>query len=69
MNNTDDSASDEEQLATVPMDYRTLLAMTRPLVITEDTPLPLRGDVPRESISALSQTGLNLGLRIHLGMS
>jgi len=29
----------------------------------------LRGDVAWESISALSQTGLNLGLRIHLGMS
>ncbi|MCJ7791373.1 MAG: hypothetical protein MUP49_03020 [Dehalococcoidia bacterium] len=44
MNNTDDSASDEEQLAIVPMDYRALLAMTRPLVITEDTPLSLRGE-------------------------
>jgi len=43
MNNTDDSASDEEQLATVPMDYSALLAMTRPLVITEDTLLSLRG--------------------------
>jgi hypothetical protein len=36
MNNTDDSASDGEQLANVPMDYSALLAMTRPLVITED---------------------------------
>jgi hypothetical protein len=44
MNNTDDSASDEEQLAIVPMDYRALLAMTRPLVITENTLLSLRGD-------------------------
>jgi hypothetical protein len=44
MNNTDDSASEEEQLATVPMNYRALLAMTRPLVITEYTPLSLRGD-------------------------
>jgi hypothetical protein len=43
MNNTDNSANDEEQLATVPMDYRALLAMTRPLVITEDAPLSLRG--------------------------
>jgi len=43
MNNTDDSASDEEQLATVPMDYSALLAMTRPLVITEDALLSLRG--------------------------
>lgn len=44
MNNTDDSASDEEQLATAPMDYSALLAMTRPLVITEDALLSLRGE-------------------------
>jgi hypothetical protein len=44
MNNTDDSASDEEQLANVPMDYSALMAMTRPLVITEDDLLSLRGD-------------------------
>jgi hypothetical protein len=43
MNNTDDSANDKEQLETVPMDYRALLAMTRPLVIREDAPLLLRG--------------------------
>jgi hypothetical protein len=104
MNNTDDSASDEEQLATVPMDYSALLAMTRPLVITEDALLSLRGeevfrlgfgispepadrraefalrigeilcpggecDVARESIFALGETGPNLKLKIHLGMS
>ena len=130
MNNTDDSASDEEQLATVPMHYAALLAMTRPLVITEYTSLSLRGgeifrsgfgispepadwredftlrrgeflrpglsgprmggdeivatrgesvgtssgpegecNVAGESISALSQTGSNLELRIYLGMS
>jgi hypothetical protein len=44
MSNTDDSASDEEQLENVPMDYIALLAMTRPLVITEDALLSLRGD-------------------------
>jgi hypothetical protein len=43
MNNKDDSASDEEQSETVPMDYSALLAMTRPLVITEDALLSLRG--------------------------
>jgi hypothetical protein len=43
MNNTDDSASDEEQLESVPMDYSDLLAMTRPLVITEDALRSLRG--------------------------
>jgi hypothetical protein len=104
MNNTDDSANYEEQLATVPMDYSDLMAMTRPLVITEDALLSLRGgevfrlgfgispepadrraefdprrgeilcpegecDVARESISALGETGSNLKLRIHLGMS
>jgi hypothetical protein len=44
MSNTDDSASDEEQLATVPMDYSDLMAMTRPLVITEDALMSLRGE-------------------------
>ena len=43
MSNTNDSASDKEQLTTVPMDYSALLAMTRPLVITEDALLSLRG--------------------------
>jgi hypothetical protein len=104
MNNTDDSASDEEQLESVPMDYSALLAMTRPLVITEDALLSLRGegvfrlgfgsspepadrraefalrrgeilcpgdecDVAREPIFASGETGSNLKLRIHLGMS
>ena len=44
MNNPEDSASDEDQLASVPMDYSDLMAMTRPLVITEDDLLSLRGD-------------------------
>ena len=44
MNNSEDSASDEDQLASVPMDYSDLMAMTRPLVITEDALLSLRGD-------------------------
>ena len=37
MNNTDDPARDKEQLASVPMDYLTLLSMTRPLVIIQST--------------------------------
>jgi len=104
MNNTDDSASDEEQLAAVSMNYSALMAMTHPLIITEDTLLSLRGgaifrsgfgilletadrraefalrrgeilcpgggcDVAWESIFALGETGSNLKLRIHLGMS
>ena len=43
MNNTDNPTSDEEQPATVPTDYRALLAMTRPLVITEHTLPSWRG--------------------------
>ena len=43
MNNTEDSASDEEQLASVPMNYSDLMAITRPLVITENALLSLRG--------------------------
>jgi hypothetical protein len=44
MNNTDDSANEEEQLATEPMDYSDLMEMTRPLVITEDALRSLRGE-------------------------
>ncbi len=39
MNNPGNSASDKEKLKTLPMDYRTLLAITRPLVITQPTSL------------------------------
>ncbi len=39
MNNPGNSASDKEKLKTLPMDYRTLLAITRPLVITPPTSL------------------------------
>jgi hypothetical protein len=43
MNNTDNSSSDEQQSATIPTDYRALLAMTRPLVIAEHTLSSWRG--------------------------
>jgi hypothetical protein len=43
MSNTDNPANDEEQLATIPTDYRALLAMTRPLVIEEHTLSSWRG--------------------------
>ena len=43
MNNTDNPLNDEEQLATIPTDYRALLAMTRPLVIAEHTLPSWRG--------------------------
>ncbi len=53
MNNTDDSDSDEEQLSPLPMHYGALLAMTRPLVITEDTLLSLRGEeIPRSGFGS-----------------
>jgi hypothetical protein len=43
MSNTENPANDEEQLATIPTDYRALLAMTRPLVIAERTLPSWRG--------------------------
>jgi hypothetical protein len=43
MNNTDNPGNDEEQLATIPTDYRALLAMTRPLIIAQDTLPSWRG--------------------------
>ena len=43
MNNTDNPTNDEEQLGTIPTDYRALLAMTRPLVIEEHTLPSWRG--------------------------
>ena len=43
MSNTDNPADDEEQLATIATDYRALLAMTRPLVIVENTLPSWRG--------------------------
>jgi len=56
MNNTDDSASHEEQLASMPMDYSALLAITCPLVITYDALLSLRGGmVFRSGFEILSE--------------
>jgi len=43
MNNTNNPTDDEDQLATIPTDYHALLAMTRPLVIAEDTLPSWRG--------------------------
>jgi len=71
MSNTDDFGSDEERLATAARDYRALLAMTRPLLITEHTPLSLRREeIPRlhpETGSAISpepgDCGAELALR------
>ena len=56
MSNTDDSASDEEQLATVPMDYRTLLATTRPLVITQQTSRSLGVPIYEDKAISLEAT-------------
>jgi hypothetical protein len=54
MKNTDDCPDNEEQLATVPMDYRALLAMTRPLVIAEHTLPSWRGGEISRSGSGIS---------------
>jgi len=43
MSNKDNPYNDEEQFATIPTDYRALLAMTRPLVIGEHTLPSWRG--------------------------
>ena len=43
MNNADKFPSDEQQSATIPTDYRALLAMTRPLVVAEHTLPSWRG--------------------------
>ena len=43
MSNKDNPPNDEEQLATIPTDYRALLAMTRPLVIAQHTLPSWRG--------------------------
>ena len=43
MDNTNDSGDDEEQLTTPVSDYRALLAVTRPLVITKHTLPSWRG--------------------------
>ena len=44
MNNKDNSPSDKEQFTAAPTNCRALLAITRPLVITEDTPLSARDE-------------------------
>ena len=48
MNNTDDSINDEEQSTTVPINYSALLAVTRPLVVTQpmsrSLPSPIHED-------------------------
>lgn len=43
MSNRNNRGSHEEQLATILTDYRALLAMTRPLIITEDSLPAWRG--------------------------
>ena len=58
MSNTDNPTNDEEQLATIPTDYRALLAMTRPLVIAEHTLPSWRG-------GQICRSGL--GIRIEPG--
>ena len=54
MNNPGDSASDEEKLKPLPMDYRTLLAITRPLVITRPTSLSLGAPIFEDKAISLA---------------
>ena len=49
MRKRDNSPNDEEQEAAVPTDCPALLAMTRPLIIVENTPLSSREEEIRES--------------------
>ena len=53
MNNPGDPASDEEELKTLPMDYRTLLAITRPLVIAPPASLSLGAPIFDDEVVSL----------------
>lgn len=53
MDNPGDSASDEERSKTLPMDYRTLMAITRPLVITRPTSLSLGAPISDDEVVSL----------------
>jgi hypothetical protein len=68
MNDTDDSASDEEQLKTETMDYRTLLAMTRPLIITWRTSLSSGGPIFEDKAATcpLEESKARRGQQQHL---
>jgi hypothetical protein len=57
MSNTDDSADNEEQLKMAPMDYHTLMTMTRPLVITRQTSLLLGAPISEEQAISLEARG------------
>jgi hypothetical protein len=55
MNNTDNSPNDEKQQVAVPTDCRALLAMTRPLIITEHNLPSWRGGETGRSGFGLSR--------------
>jgi len=77
MNNTDDSPNNEEQSATVPTDYRALLAMTRPLVVGEHTLPSWRGGeicrsgfgIPPIAANRRVESTLSRGEIVHLDKS
>jgi hypothetical protein len=52
MNNPNDPADDGDQLETQVRDYRTLLKQTRPLVISDNTMLPLQSPIHRDQASS-----------------
>jgi hypothetical protein len=58
MRNADDHTNDEEQQATIPTDYRTLLAITRPLTVAEHgLPSWRGGEVWRSGFGIFSGPG------------
>ena len=58
MRNADDPTNDEEQQTTIPTDYRTLLAITRPLTVAEHgLPSWRGGEVCRSGFGILSEPG------------
>jgi len=58
MDNTGDSASDEQQSANMTTGYGALLAMTRPLVVTEHTlPSWRGGEICRSGFGVSAGTG------------
>jgi hypothetical protein len=77
MRKRNNPASNEEQLETTPTDYRALLVMTRPLVVTEHT-LPFwRGGqicrlgfgIPREPVDWRAESTLTKGEILRPGRS
>ena len=58
MKNTDDPTNNEEQQATIPTDYRTLLSITRPLTVAQHSlPSWRGGETCRSGLGLFSEPG------------